>query len=190
MNFSYFKFLMMSLVLFAMLQPNSVQSVRLCGKRLADLLHYLCQHYGGFHAPESKRSGNNENQNPEADSSLSTVLQSGIVDECCRKHCTLTTLISYCADGQNIASNRLAEIENMFSSGSRTLTEIQMREDMATDHPESANSPLGSNTESVLPNIPNLGTSNRNRPVFIVLPQVYESAGSDFSSEETQQHGF
>ncbi|GFY59870.1 ilGF domain-containing protein [Trichonephila inaurata madagascariensis] len=134
--------------------------------------------------------GNTENQNSEADISLSTVLQSGIVEECCRRQCTLTTLISYCAAGEHAANDRLAEIENMFSSHSRTRTENQMEEEMIAEQPESVNSHLGSNTASHLPNIPNLGTSNRNRPVFIVLPQVYESAGSDTSSEENHQHSF
>ncbi|GFS55536.1 ilGF domain-containing protein [Trichonephila inaurata madagascariensis] len=161
-----------------------MQSVRICGKRLADFLHYMCRHYGGFHSPESKRSGNAGNQT--MDSILSTVLTSGIVDECCRKQCTLSTLISYCANGEYAESERLREIENLFASHSGTLTENQLREsmmEMMTEQPESANTHLGSNPASDLPNIPNLGTSNRNRPVFIVLPQVYESAGGDNSPE-------
>ncbi|GFR07681.1 ilGF domain-containing protein [Trichonephila clavata] len=179
----------MSFVLISILQPNSVQGVRVCGKRLADLLHFMCRHYGGLYAPQSKRSGSTD-QNSEVDSTLSTVLQSGIVDECCRKQCTLTTLISYCADGEYVANDRLSEIEALFSSNSGTRTENQMRENMMVEQTESSNSHLGSNPGSDLPNIPNLGTSNRNRPVFIVLPQVYESAGSDASSEETHQHSF
>ncbi|GFT29553.1 ilGF domain-containing protein [Nephila pilipes] len=186
---------MTSFILISVLQVDSVQGVRACGKRLADFLHYMCKHYGGFHSPESKRSGSTENQisavqQPAEDAGLSTVLQSGIVDECCRKQCTLSTLISYCADGEHIGSDRLREIENLFSSNSGTLAENQMGEHMMTEQPVSGVWHSGSNAGSNIPSIPNLGTSNRNRPVFIVLPQVYEASNSDTSPEENNQHSF
>ncbi|GFQ86610.1 ilGF domain-containing protein [Trichonephila clavata] len=98
---------------------------------------------------------------------LSTVLQSGIVDECCRKQCTLSTLISYCANGEYAESERLREIENLFTSHLGTVTENQLREsmmEMMTEQPESANMHLGSNPASDLTNIPNLGIYRETGP--------------------------
>lgn len=36
--------------------------------------------------------------------------QRGIVDECCRKTCTLATMVSYCANGQQIGDIDLEEV--------------------------------------------------------------------------------
>ncbi|GFY59871.1 bombyxin B-2 [Trichonephila inaurata madagascariensis] len=150
----------------------------MCGKRLSDFLHYMCRHYGGFQTLESKRSEENG-------------LSTGIVDECCRKQCALSTLISYCANGENAANERLLELESLFSSNAEAFREIQAEEntmEMMANNPDSArNSHVQVNAGT---NIPNIGTNNRNRPVFIVLPQAYEAAGSDTSPEENNGHSF
>ncbi|GFS69383.1 bombyxin B-2 [Nephila pilipes] len=176
---SYFKVFLLNLALISLFQINSVQSVRICGKRLADFLHYMCRHHGGFHAPENKRADLYPRQVAEESALeqsiqqnyLSTVLESGVVDECCRKQCTLSTLISYCADGEQVGADRLSELESLFSSNLETITENQMREntmEIMTELPGSArNSDIQDNTGA---NIPNIGTNRRNRPVFIVLP--------------------
>ncbi|GFT29551.1 bombyxin B-2 [Nephila pilipes] len=161
----------------------------------------MCRHYGGFQAPESKRTARSETEN--RNSSLTgqhsgltnqpeeSGLSTGIVDECCRKQCTLSTLISYCANGENAENERLSELESLFSSNSQTLRENQMGEttmDTDLDNPDSARN--SHDRVNAGANMPNLGTNSRNRPVFIVLPQVYESAGSDTSPEENNQHSF
>ncbi|GFS55528.1 bombyxin B-2 [Trichonephila inaurata madagascariensis] len=171
----------------------------MCGKHLADFLHDLCRHLGGFHAPENKRTDLHSRQiseesaveQSEQQRHLSTVLQSGVVDECCRKQCTLSTLISYCANGEQVSADRLSELQNLFSSNSETFSENQMGEnvmEMMTENPDSVrNSHSLMNTGA---SMPNLGTNSRNRPVFIVLPQTYEDAGSNSSPEENNGHSF
>lgn len=37
---------------------NRADGVRLCGRRLADLLNFICERHGGFHAPRARRDGN------------------------------------------------------------------------------------------------------------------------------------
>ncbi|GFY70541.1 bombyxin B-2 [Trichonephila inaurata madagascariensis] len=171
----------------------------MCGKQLADFLHDLCRHLGGFHAPESKRtdlysrqiSEESAVEQSEQQRHLSTVLQSGVVDECCRKQCTLLTLISYCANGEQVSADRLSELQNLFSSNSETFSENQVGEnvmEMMTENPDLVrNSHVLMNTGA---NIPNLGTNSRNRPVFIVLPQPYEDAGSNSSPEQNNGYSF
>ncbi|GFQ84829.1 bombyxin B-2 [Trichonephila clavata] len=180
---------------------KSAQNVRMCGKQLADFLHDLCRELGGFHAPENKRTDLHSRQiseesaveQSEQQRHHSTVLQSGIVDECCRKRCTLSTLISYCANGEQVSADRLSELQNLFSSNSETFSENQMREnlmEMMTENPDSVrNSHTLMNTGA---NMPNLGTNSRNRPVFIVLPQTYEErdAGSNSSPEQNNGYSF
>lgn len=39
------------------LQPSNAEKIRLCGKRLADMLNYVCEKHGGFHVPSIKRDG-------------------------------------------------------------------------------------------------------------------------------------
>ncbi|GFQ84832.1 hypothetical protein TNCT_58081 [Trichonephila clavata] len=185
MIFSNFRVFILSLVLISVFQTKSIQSIRICGKHLADLLHDLCRDHGGFHVPENKRNDLYSRQvreesaaeQSEQQTHLSTVLQSGVVDECCRRQCTLSTLISYCANAEQIGAERLSELESLLSSNTETLTENQMGEnvmEMMTENPGSVrNSHDQINTGA---NMPNLGTNSRNRPVFIVLPQAYEDA--------------
>ncbi|GFW80533.1 bombyxin B-2 [Trichonephila clavipes] len=173
----------------------------MCGKQLADFLHDLCRHLGGFHAPENKRtdlhshqiSDESTVQQSEQHRHISTVLQSGVVDECCRKQCTLSTLISYCANGEQVSADRLSELQNQFSPNSETFSENQMGErenmmEMMTENADSVRNPhVLMNTGA---SIPNLGTNSRNRPIFIVLPQTYEDSGSNSSPEQNNGHSF
>ncbi|PRD36086.1 UNVERIFIED_CONTAM: ins-b [Trichonephila clavipes] len=188
MIFSNYRVFILSLVLISVFQTNTVQGIRVCGKHLADLLHDLCRDHGGFHVPEYKRTDlysrqvreESAEEQSEQQTHLSTVLQSGVVDECCRKQCTLSTLISYCANADQIGAERLSELERLLSSNSATLSENQMGVnvmEMITENPDSErNSHALMNTGA---NMPNLGSNSRNRPVFIVLPQAYEDAGSN-----------
>lgn len=41
---------------------------------------------------------------------MASIHQRGVVDECCRKHCTLATLVSYCANVEDIDKIDLSEI--------------------------------------------------------------------------------
>ncbi|GFQ67784.1 ilGF domain-containing protein, partial [Trichonephila clavata] len=56
---------------------------------------------------------------------------------------------------------------------------------MITEQPDTAgNTYISENAAATLSGFPNLGTSNRDRPMFIVLPQLYHEINSDMSSEE------
>ncbi|GFW80521.1 bombyxin B-2 [Trichonephila clavipes] len=161
----------------------------------------MCRHYGGFQSPQSKRTAHNETENRNSSlthmhTGLTTQpdesgLSAGIVNECCRKQCTLSTLISYCANGDNAANERLSELENQYSSNAEALRENKMGEntmEIMANNPDSArNSHVQVSTG---PNTLNLGTNSRNRPVFIVLSQVYEDANSNTSPEESYEHSF
>lgn len=39
------------------LQTGNAEGIRLCGKRLADILNFICEKHGGFHVPRIKRDG-------------------------------------------------------------------------------------------------------------------------------------
>ncbi|GFQ84822.1 bombyxin B-2 [Trichonephila clavata] len=161
----------------------------------------MCGHYGGFQSPQSKRTVQSETENRNSSlthehSGLTTQpeesgLSAGIVDECCRKQCALSTLISYCANGGNATNERLSELESLFSSNAEALRENQMEEntiEIMANNPDSA---INSHIQvSTGPTTLNLGTNSRNRPVFIVLPQVYEDINSNTSPEESYEHSF
>ncbi|CAL1263503.1 unnamed protein product [Larinioides sclopetarius] len=203
---SSFKIFVLCFVFISLFHSDSVQSVRICGKRLADLLHFMCKHYGGFHSPGVKRRAftdlentstdlyskrtaeETERETVSEDGQISTAIDTGVVNECCRKQCTVATLISYCADGEYLGSlERLAELETLFSSNTGTFTEDQMEEETASETP-AANNEMQHRVNSVaVAERPNLGTSTRNRPVFIVLPQVQEVSSSDMSKEENSE---
>ncbi|GFQ84826.1 ilGF domain-containing protein [Trichonephila clavata] len=194
---------------------NKLQGIRLCGRRLADFLNSVCRHYGGFRAPASKRTaiggiGNQDSfvtklysfqafqgfpleKSPEK-KQLSGLHQSGIVNECCRKQCTLSTLVSYCSVGENIDKERLAEIESLFSSNSQTSKTKGIGESitgMITEQPDSArNTYTPENAPATFSSFSNLGTSSRDRPMFIVVPQLYREINNDMSSEEYNDHSF
>ncbi|GFQ84824.1 ilGF domain-containing protein [Trichonephila clavata] len=143
----------------------------------------MCRQFGGFYAPQWKRSemGGTANQNffisklHSLEASLvfpirkspekwqfATTPQSGIVNECCKRQCTLSTLVSYCAVEELKGEESLAEID----------TKVRVNEE-----PERARSTyIPMNLKSTVPSIPFLGTTNRSRPVFVVLPQVHEKA--------------
>ncbi|GFQ84830.1 ilGF domain-containing protein [Trichonephila clavata] len=209
-----FKIFVLSFVLIFLIQSDSVQGIRLCGRRLADFLNSVCRHYGGFRAPTSKRTafGGIGNQNsfvtklhsfqasqgfpleksPEKKQFVS-VSQSGIVNECCRKQCTLSTLVSYCSVGENIDEERLAEIERLLSSNSQISKEKIGKEKtgMITEQPDSArNTYTPENAPATFSSFSNLGTSSRDRPMFIVMPQLYHEINNDMSSEEYNDHSF
>ncbi|GFW80529.1 ilGF domain-containing protein [Trichonephila clavipes] len=212
---NFFKIFVLSFILISLIQIDSVQGIRLCGRRLADFLNSVCRHYGGFRAPISKRTviGGIGNQNsfitklhslqgalghpmeksPEK-KQFSAVHQSGIVNECCRKQCTVSTLVSYCSVGENIDKERLAEIERLLSSKSQTSKTEEIGKSITgriTEQPDSARKNyISENVAAALSSSPNLGTSNRDRPMFIVVPQLYHEMNSDMSSEEYNDHSF
>ncbi|XP_054711813.1 uncharacterized protein LOC129221368 [Uloborus diversus] len=161
--------------------------VRICGKRLADLLNFICEKHGGFHAPRLRRDGSSKLEDKKSGvevfrtPSRRTTLDeggetgNGVVDECCRKQCTLATLVSYCA---NAGSINLDEI--LLRSGPiLSDEEYQMQKDrpaMSSDTGTVTNAipqmpqPLALYHSSR----PNLGLSTRNRPVFIVMSQLQD----------------
>lgn len=36
---------------------GDAEGIRLCGRRLADILNFICERQGGFHVPRVKRDG-------------------------------------------------------------------------------------------------------------------------------------
>lgn len=39
------------------LQTGNSEKIRLCGKKLADSLNFICEKHGGFHVPRIRREG-------------------------------------------------------------------------------------------------------------------------------------
>ncbi|PRD36089.1 UNVERIFIED_CONTAM: hypothetical protein NCL1_09706 [Trichonephila clavipes] len=109
---------------------------------------------------------------------FAAVPQYGIVNECCRQQCPLTTLVSYCALGDLTDEERLAKIISLFSSRSEIL-EDDFGKDIivrVSEEPEQARHTfIPMNLMPTSPSIPSLGYTIRNRPVFVVLPQVLET---------------
>ncbi|GIY39691.1 ilGF domain-containing protein [Caerostris darwini] len=192
--------LVLSFFLISLIQTDSVQGIRICGKRLADFLHFLCQHYGGFHSPTTENSGSYYRRNaPESQIESSVQEESevlpaaaartflpGVVDECCRKQCTISTLISYCANGDYLVNpERLSELERQLASNSDRNLENQKHEDMKLGVTEQTDRSTERQLQAAAADFPNLGTSTRNRPVFIVLPQYQEVSNTEVSLEES-----
>ncbi|KAL3187239.1 hypothetical protein MRX96_025551 [Rhipicephalus microplus] len=99
---------------------SDAPAIRLCGRRLADLVWMICMDRGGVHshmdrrALSTGRSGDDDGATsaeavattiapePAANSaryhsSQGQYSSGGIVEECCRKPCSFSTLASYCA---------------------------------------------------------------------------------------------
>ncbi|GFS55532.1 ilGF domain-containing protein [Trichonephila inaurata madagascariensis] len=110
---------------------------------------------------------------------FAAVPQSGIVNECCRQQCTLTTMVSYCAVGELTGEERLAEVVSLFSSSSDILQDDfgkDIKVGVGEEPAQARHTYIPMNLVPTPPTIPFLGTTNRNRPVFVVLPQVHEKA--------------
>ncbi|GBO34624.1 hypothetical protein AVEN_164978-1, partial [Araneus ventricosus] len=122
-------------VLLSVLYNENAEGVRMCGRRLADLLNIICEKHGGFHAPGAKREVSDRSSNKRSvieifrplsrrtlnnpgnegaaaasEVEMTSGFRSGVVDECCRKQCTLTTLASYCANSQHVGNIDLDEM--------------------------------------------------------------------------------
>ncbi|KAF8789977.1 Insulin like protein [Argiope bruennichi] len=108
----------------SVLYSDNAEGVRMCGRRLADLLNVVCGKHGGFYAPRTTREGNQET----AEIEMTSNLRGGVVDECCRKQCSFTTLLSYCANSQYVES---IDLEEMFPPGSEPAISA---EDIAEFH--------------------------------------------------------
>ncbi|KAK2714891.1 hypothetical protein QYM36_009780 [Artemia franciscana] len=86
--------------------PMEKRSMRLCGRYLVDALKMICK--GSYAGPgkRSVRSTDSEEpsfanffsniNNEEANTSMSTRVRRGIVDDCCKRYCTYSELSSYC----------------------------------------------------------------------------------------------
>ncbi|KFM78202.1 Bombyxin A-1-like protein, partial [Stegodyphus mimosarum] len=196
-------------------QADGTEGVRMCGRRLADVLSFVCGRYGGFHAPRvrkdvSNRSSNkrtvieilrpmmrrtthSETENDFSGDSATEVdfapsFQSGVADECCKKPCTLSTMVSYCADATHIGNLDLNEVWRPEAVSEEDLAEYELQQETVASTPEYADSRStihvhASNGGPL--SYPNLGLSTRNRPVFIVLskqPDNYEdkAAGGEY----------
>ncbi|CAL1263501.1 unnamed protein product [Larinioides sclopetarius] len=192
-------------VALSVLHSENAEGVRMCGRRLADLLNFICEKHGGFHAPTAKREVSERNSskrsvieilrplsrrtlnnpgNERADATseleMTSSFRSGVVDECCRKQCTLTTLASYCAKSQHVGN---IDLDEMVPPGSEPaisaedIAEFQLQHNAAkgmTDLSETHAMRPASSTGLAHSSRPNLGQFMRNRPVFIVLSQLQE----------------
>ncbi|GFT29557.1 ilGF domain-containing protein [Nephila pilipes] len=189
--------IVLGFVAWSALYGENAEGVRMCGRRLADLLNIICEKHGGFHAPRARREvtdkavnkrsvieilrpvarRSNEGTTP-AEVEMSQGFRSGVVDECCRKQCTLTTLASYCANSQHIGNIDLDEI---VPPGNEHIPALSA-EDIAEFHEAAKGIPDASEPHALLsrpavfghPSRPNLGQFMRNRPVFIVMSQLQE----------------
>ncbi|XP_054718861.1 uncharacterized protein LOC129228223 [Uloborus diversus] len=120
----------------------------------------------------------------EAESS--GIFNSGVVDECCKNQCTLSTLVSYCADSGEVSDINLDEVLFPGSDRGSTLSnedlEYLLQKDQVASISNSSSEHNGhqmayQDSESQT-NRPNLGVFMRNRPVFIVLSQVEDERDS------------
>ncbi|KAG8198575.1 hypothetical protein JTE90_026473 [Oedothorax gibbosus] len=192
--------LALGVVVCLILQGENVQGVRMCGRRLADLLNFICERHGGFHAPKAKRDvtdrssgkrsvieiirplsrrtlSNPSNAGGSAanlEVEVMSPFRSGVVDECCRKQCTLATLASYCANSKHAENIDLDEMlppgaENVPAISAEDLAEYQLQHDSAKAEETNAVIPR---PFGLHPGRPNLGQFMRNRPVFIVMSQL------------------
>ncbi|KAF8789980.1 hypothetical protein HNY73_005071 [Argiope bruennichi] len=50
---------LLCLTVLSILYNDSTEGVKMCGRRLADLLNFIWEKHGGFHAPGAKREGSN-----------------------------------------------------------------------------------------------------------------------------------
>ncbi|CAL1263502.1 unnamed protein product [Larinioides sclopetarius] len=193
-------------VALTVLHSENAEGVRMCGRRLADLLNFICEKHGGFHAPRAKRevsdrsaskrsvieifrplsrrtlnNPGNEGAATPSEVEMTSSFRSGVVDECCRKQCTLTTLASYCANSQHVGN---IDFDEMVPPGSEPaisaedIAEYQLQHDAAkgmTDLSESnVIRPVSSSGLFAHSSRPNLGQFMRNRPIFIVLSQLQD----------------
>ncbi|XP_055928761.1 uncharacterized protein LOC129959889 [Argiope bruennichi] len=188
-------FFVLGFLALSVLHFDNAEGVRMCGRRLADLLNFVCGKHGGFHSPRATRgvsdrsssktsvvelrfplsgrtlnSGNQET----AEIEMTSNFRGGVVDECCRKQCTFTTLLSYCANSQHVEN---IDLEEMVPPGSEPAISA---EDIAEFH-DAAKGMTGPSESSAIPSHPAgfahsrrpyLGQFMRNRPVFIVLSQL------------------
>ncbi|XP_055928866.1 insulin-like [Argiope bruennichi] len=177
----------------SVLYSDNAEGVRMCGRRLADLLNFVCGKHGGFHAPRtarevsnrssnktsvvgllstlSRRTLNSDNQGT-AEIEMTSNLRGGVVDECCRKQCSFTTLLSYCADSQHVGNIDLEEMVPPGSEPAISAEDIAEFHDGMTESSALLSPPAS--TTGFHSSRPNLGQFMRNRPVFIVLSQLQE----------------
>ncbi|XP_035210703.1 insulin-like [Stegodyphus dumicola] len=187
---------------------ESTEGIRLCGKQLADFLNYICRERGGFQDPLHKRTAvsfalnraSSKTRNTrfssqpdqeasefaESDLSSPSDMNSGIASECCRKPCTLSIMVSYCARNEVLENTSLDSILASLPKSSQDLVQLENQHaevkaailtTQEAMHPEEGNSPAESNQ-------PNLGMFQRNRPVFIIVSQTQDASFTDNDPED------
>ncbi|GFS55539.1 ilGF domain-containing protein [Trichonephila inaurata madagascariensis] len=189
--------ILLGFVAWSALYGENAEGVRMCGRRLADLLNIICEKHGGFHAPRARREvsdkatnkrgvmeifhpvGRRSNEgNAPVEVEMLQGFRSGVVDECCRKQCTLTTLVSYCANSRHVGSIDLDEIvppgtEHIPALSAEDIAEFHEAAKGATNTAE-PNTLISRPAVLGHPSRPNLGQFMRNRPVFIVMSQLQD----------------
>ncbi|XP_035210702.1 insulin-like isoform X2 [Stegodyphus dumicola] len=190
------------IVALSALQADGIESVRLCGRRLADALSVVCKTYGGYQLPRVRKDVSNRSSNKRAmieilrpmmrrtthseiendfsgDSATEVDLtpssQSGVANECCKRPCTLRTMASYCADATDIGNLDINEIWRPEVVSEEDLAEYELQQESIAFTPEYEDSRSTIHASNGGPlSYPNLGLSTRNRPVFIVLSKQPE----------------
>ncbi|GFS55514.1 uncharacterized protein TNIN_17391 [Trichonephila inaurata madagascariensis] len=106
MRFWSMSLVCMTLFIIVITSDMGILGFKLCGWRLAETLQMVCKDYGGFYSSHLRHS-----REVSSGSALERgiyhharrekrmyIQKRGIVDECCRKHCSFRDILSYCAN--------------------------------------------------------------------------------------------
>ncbi|XP_035210701.1 uncharacterized protein LOC118185031 isoform X1 [Stegodyphus dumicola] len=200
------------IVALSALQADGIESVRLCGRRLADALSVVCKTYGGYQLPRVRKDVSNRSSNKRAmieilrpmmrrtthseiendfsgDSATEVDLtpssQSGVANECCKRPCTLRTMASYCADATDIGNLDINEIWRPEVVSEEDLAEYELQQE-----------PIASSIEPAASKNPNqepfssneIGYSRRPNLGFAIRNKtiliIFESKAPNYNGEK------
>ncbi|KFM78200.1 hypothetical protein X975_23896, partial [Stegodyphus mimosarum] len=166
--------------------------IRLCGARLANKLHDVCKHYGGHQTPRDRRAAHSPNAANNSslfhtshslvpryihESQLESVftgaaveqpkMHSGIVDECCKNRCKISTLLSYCAEPPKEVN---VDLERLFQDNVILFEVLPSKEKDSTSgqFSSSGDNRLAKQTDNTDQPRQSLGTYSREKPYFIM----------------------
>ncbi|XP_035210705.1 uncharacterized protein LOC118185033 [Stegodyphus dumicola] len=165
--------------------------IRLCGARLANKLNEVCKHYGGHQTPRNRRAAHSNAANNSflfhtshslapryiQESQLESLfagaaigepkMHSGIVDECCKNRCKLSTLLSYCAEPPREEN---ADLERLFKEKVILFEVLPSEENDSTSRQlvTSGDNPPAKQADIADQPRQSLGTYSREKPYFIM----------------------
>ncbi|GFS69381.1 uncharacterized protein NPIL_265251 [Nephila pilipes] len=124
MRFWPMRLVCMTVFIFVISSDTGILGLKLCGWRLAETLQMVCKDYGGFYSTHLRQSrevssGSSPDEGTYHHSRREKRLyieKRGIVDECCKKHCSFRDILSYCAN-PNPMNESLNENASTYDQG-------------------------------------------------------------------------